>query len=66
MPRMNIKVLSRRPKTNDTTRYEARFINGIWTVFDRWNYGHGLPLGSGKEARNTAARLNAGELKWAA
>jgi hypothetical protein len=62
---MNIKPLVRRPQST-SPRYEVRFVNGVWTIFDRFNFGHGNPLGTRKEADRVAADLNEGKLKWAA
>lgn len=66
MPRMNIKPAMRRPQAATTTRYERRFVNGVWTVFDRQHFGHGAPLGTLKEADRIADDLNEGKRQWVA
>ena len=65
MPRLNIKPAQRRVNTV-STRYERRFVNGVWTVFDRMHFGHGIPLGSKKEADRIAADLNEVSMRCAA
>lgn len=65
MPRLNIKPVVRR-RQSAAVRYEARWVNGIWTVFDTVNYGHGPAIGTRKECLRVVAELNAGNLKWAA
>lgn len=65
MPRMNIKTTVRRPVVL-TARFESRFVNCVWTVFDRYNFGHGPALRSFKDADRTARSLNEGRLQWAA
>lgn len=68
MPRMNIKPASTRRVvgTQSSNRYEARFVNGIHTVFDRQHFGHGAPLGTYKEASRISGELNTGKRQWAA
>ena len=65
MPRMNIKPAVRRTSTT-SSRYERRFVNGVWTIFDRQHFGHGAPLGTRKEADRIASDLNEGKRQWAA
>lgn len=65
MPRLQIKTRVRQQPTQQA-RYAARWINGVWTVFDRLNFNHGLPLGTGAQANRVAAQLNEGKLQWAA
>jgi hypothetical protein len=68
MPRMNIKPASTRRVvgTQTSNRYEARFVNGIHTVFDRHHFGHGAAIGTRKEAVRIAGDLNSGKLQWTA
>ena len=65
MPRMNIRPTVRRPLA-DTTRFERRFINGHWTVFDSRNFGHGPGVGTAKEADRIVRELNEGKMQWVA
>jgi hypothetical protein len=65
MPQLNIKPFA--PKKQPTkARYEVRFVNGVWTIFDRWNFNHGGPLPTRKQADRVCSDLNTGGLKWAA
>lgn len=66
MPRMNIKPALRRTQSATSQRYERRFVNGVHTVFDRQNFGHGLPLGTQREAERVVADLNSGKRQWTA
>lgn len=67
MPRLQIK--GRVPKAVvglPQSRFEPRFVNGVHTVFDTRNFGHGQPLGTRKEADRVARELNEGKLQWSA
>lgn len=66
MPRMNVKTPAPRPQASSTPRYSPRFINGIHTVFDRVNFGHGPGLRTAKDAVRVAGELNEGKLQWRA
>jgi len=67
MPRMNVKPFVKRPQSQaPIARYEVRFVNGNWTIFDLWNYDHGPAVGTYKEAQRILEKLEAGELRWAA
>jgi hypothetical protein len=67
MPRMMMKGHApKKAVVGPSTRYEHRFVNGVHTVFDRVNIGHGLPLGTAKEAARVASELNQGKLQWTA
>jgi hypothetical protein len=63
---MNIRPRIPRPAATLSTRYEARFVNGVHTVFDRERFGHGDALDSRKAALRIADELNAGNRTWAA
>jgi hypothetical protein len=64
---MNIKTpASRKASALVGNRYEARFVNGVHTVFDTERFGHGVPLGTAKQAAQVADDLNKGKLQWAA
>ncbi len=40
-----------RPITRPEKRFEAKFVNGIWTIFDRWTFRNCEPgLASEKAA----------------
>lgn len=68
MPRMNIRATA--PKKAvvgpSSPRYERRFINGAWVVFDRARFGHGPAIGTAKEAARIERELNDGKLQWSA
>jgi hypothetical protein len=67
MPRLQMKTqVGRKTPAANGPRYEARFVNGVHTVFDRHNFGHGQGLGTAKAAEDIADKLNRGVLKWAA
>lgn len=65
MPQLKIKPLVKRASSG-APRFEVRFVNGVWTIFDRINYGHGEPLSTRKQADRVCRDLNEGGLKWAA
>jgi len=67
MPQVKFRMttINRGPAAN-APRYEVRFVNGVWSIFDRRNFGHGQPLGTKKEAERVAESLNSGKLRWAA
>lgn len=65
MPRLNVKPLQKRAPSTQA-RYERRFVNGVWTIFDRWNFDHGPAIHTAREAARTADALNMGSLKWTA
>lgn len=45
-------VLALRPLERLTPRYTAKFVNGIWTIFDRWTFRNCEPgLASEKAAK---------------
>jgi hypothetical protein len=67
MPRMNIR--GRAPRIAPaliSSRYQARFVNGVHTVFDIDRFGHGPAVGTAKEAGRIADELNQGKRTWAA
>jgi hypothetical protein len=66
MPRMNIKGHAPKKVVVGLTRYEPRFVNGSWTVFDTERFGHGPGIGTHKEAKRVAQDLNEGKLQWSA
>lgn len=66
MPRINVKPVARKSPAANSSRFEARFVNGVHTVFNRDTYSHGPALGTKKQADETAGKLNSGKLKWAA
>jgi hypothetical protein len=48
--RLSVDAL--RPLPRLTPRFEVRFVNGIWTIFDRWTFRNCEPgLPSEKAAR---------------
>jgi len=53
-----IKHAPARPK------FEAVFVNGVHTVFNREVYSHGPALRTAKEARAVAEKLSSGQLQW--
>jgi hypothetical protein len=65
MPRMTMKTRVTRPQAA-LVRYEVRFVNGQWTVFDRLNFNHGPGIGTKKQADRILADLTTGDLRWAA
>lgn len=65
MPRMTMKTPVRRVQAQ-APRFEKRFINGHWSVFDRRNFGHGPGVGTEKEVDRVVRELNEGKIVWAA
>lgn len=47
-------------------KFEAVFVNGVHTVFNREVYTHGPALRTKKEALAVAEKLTRGQLRWAA
>lgn len=66
MPKIAIRMGQKRPTQPARPRFEARFVNGVHTIFDTVNFGHGNPLGTRKEADRVAAELNSGKRRWTA
>lgn len=47
--RLSVEAL--RPVTRPTPRYTVKFVNGVWTIFDRWTFRNCEPgLASEKAA----------------
>lgn len=65
MPRIRIKPQVRQPQAA-RARFERKFVNGVWTIFDHHKFGHGLPIGTVKEAARIERDLNEGRRQWAA
>lgn len=65
MPRMIMKTPVRRVQSM-AARFEKRFVNGQWSVFDRRNFGHGPGVGTEKAVDRLVHELNEGRRVWSA
>jgi hypothetical protein len=64
MPALRIKPVAPKQATTKA-RFERRFVNGVWTVFNRHTFDHGAPFTTLKEADRILDALNAGRIAWA-
>ena len=60
----DLRNATARPAPVSRPQFVARFVNGVHSVFNYRTFSHGPALPTARKAREVAAGLNSGAIRW--